>query len=372
MNSRRRKIGFLGGGQLARMMILEAHRMGHEAHVFATSADEPAAQVTSHIQVGKLQDIKGLGQFIEKMDWVTFESEFVPPEILESLNETHAEKLFPKPEIMHLLQNRLSQKQTLEHFKIPTSAFLSVETPEDLNLAWTKLKGAFVLKKNFGGYDGNGTFFARKNSDIAGLGDKLKSEPQGFLAEKMISFKRELAAIFVRNQSGETLCLPLVETKQTDGRCDWVRGPLSHKKWSAMQKKVFQMMAGLGYVGALGVEMFDTGQELLVNELAPRVHNSGHYSQDALFENQFSLHVKAGLGEPLTPPRLLGPQFVMTNLLGQSSQELIPAEPVSGQLHLYGKAENRKGRKMGHINYLGPKGPALLARALKERKKFQL
>ncbi len=372
MNSRRRKIGFLGGGQLARMMILEAHRMGHEAHVLASSTAEPAAQVTGFTTVGKIQDIKTLEKFIEQMDLVTFESEFVLPEILEALGEKHSNKLFPKPEIMHLLQNRLSQKQTLEHFRIPTAPFRSIETEADLASAWDHLKGAFVLKKNFGGYDGYGTFFARKKSDIAGLSEKLKTEPQGFLAEKMIPFKRELAAIFVRNSKGQTTCLPLVETHQTNGRCDWVRGPLAHKKWAALQKKVFQMMKGLGYVGALGVEMFDTGSELLVNELAPRVHNSGHYSQDALVENQFTLHIKAGLGEELPAACQLSPQFVMVNLLGESSDELIPADPLTGNLHLYGKAENRTGRKMGHINYLGPKGPALLQRALKERKKFQL
>lgn len=371
-SSRRRKIGFLGGGQLARMMILEAHRLGLEPHVLAGSSDEPAAQVTAKITIGKLQDIKALEDFAQKVDLLTFESEFAPVEALNWLAERHPDKVFPKPQIMKLLQNRQSQKQVLQKFKIPTAEFLSVSSPAELHQAWELLQGPFVLKKNFGGYDGYGTFFAKKSSDLNNLEEKLKTESQGFIAEKMIAFKREVAAIFVRNQKGKTLCLPLVETHQTGGRCDWVRGPLTHPRWPALQKKIFQMMKSLGYVGALGVEIFDTGRELWVNELAPRVHNSGHYSQDALIESQFALHVKAGLGEDLNPVQVLAPQFVMTNLLGASSSELIPPAQLKGSLHLYGKTENRPGRKMGHVNYLGAKGPALLKSALKERKKFQL
>lgn len=371
-HSPRRKIGFLGGGQLARMMILEAHRLGHETHVLTASNADPAAQVTSHCTIGNLQDIKTLEAFVHKMDLVTFESEFAPAETLAALEKSGTTRIFPKPEIMRRLQNRLSQKQTLQKFKIPSADFVSVFNTADLQKAWDQLKGAFVLKKNFGGYDGYGTFFAKKISDLSSLEEKLKTESQGFIAEKMIPFQRELAAIFVRNQNGQNICLPLVETRQTQGRCDWARGPIAHRQWASMQKKIFKMMKGLNYVGALGVEMFDTGRELLVNELAPRVHNSGHYSQDALLENQFALHLQAGLGEDLNPVRILAPQFVMTNLLGESSNELIPPKSMKGALHLYGKTENRPGRKMGHVNYLGPKGPALLTAALKERKKFQL
>ncbi len=370
--SPRRKIGFLGGGQLARMMALETLRMGHEAHILAAAASEPAAQATSKTTIGKLSDIKALESFLQKVDLITFESEFAPPAALDWLEKNAADRVFPKPAIMRLLQNRLSQKQTLEKFGIPTAAFLPVRSEAELLQAFDELSGAFVLKKNFGGYDGYGTFFVKKKPDLGHLKEKLQNEPEGFIAEKMIRFKRECAAIFVRSQSGQVIALPLVETFQSHGKCDWVRGPITHPKWKTLQKKIFQMMKGLGYVGALGVEMFDTGAELWVNELAPRVHNSGHYSQDALLEDQFSLHVMAGLGEKLQSPKILAAQFVMTNLLGESANALTPPAELSGRLHLYGKSENRPGRKMGHVNYLGPKGPALLKQALKERKKFQL
>jgi 5-(carboxyamino)imidazole ribonucleotide synthase len=366
------QIGFLGGGQLARMMVLEAHRLGLQPHVYSASKDDPAAQVTSHHTAGKLDNINKLRAFAQKMDYLTFESEFVPPEVLLELDKKMKTPIFPKPSIMRTLQNRLTQKETLQKFRIPTSPFVEANDFQDLQAAWNTFQGPFVLKTNFGGYDGYGTFFARKIQDLKSLEEKLHTSPQGCLAEKFIPFKREVAAMFVRSSSGETQVLPLVETFQTSGRCDWVRGPISHPKWPSLQKRILKMMTTLKYVGCLGVEMFDTGSELWVNELAPRVHNSGHYSQDALIESQFTLHIKAGLGLKLPKAQILSPQFVMTNLLGLTNKELQAPSNLTGELHLYGKSENRPGRKMGHVNYLGAKGPDLLKKALKERKGFQL
>jgi 5-(carboxyamino)imidazole ribonucleotide synthase len=362
------KIGFLGDGQLARMMVLEAHRLGLEPHVLTENPHSPAAQTTCQAYFGKLQDIKALQAFAEKVDYLTFESEFVPASALSALESLPAVKVFPKISTMKTLQNRLSQKQMLEKFKIPTAPFFPVIDPSDLEPLWQAFDGPFVIKKNFGGYDGYGTFFARKISDLKDLAETLKPEAQGYLAEKMIPFQRELAAILIRSQKGQTLALPLVETKQLDGKCDWVQGPIRHARWPALSKKLFRMMKALDYVGCLGVEMFDEGPRLWINELAPRVHNSGHYSQDALLESQFSLHLLAGLGAKLPPIHVLSPHFVMANLIGGDGEGRQGI--LSGKLHLYGKIEARPGRKMGHINYLGAKGSNLLSLALKERKKF--
>lgn len=366
------KIGFLGGGQLARMMALEAHRLGFEPHVYSASQEDPAAQVTAFHHPGKLQDFNKLQAFAQSMDHLTFESEFVPPEILLELEKNQNHKIYPKPLIMRKLQNRLSQKQTLEAFKIPTSPFIEIQEAHDLLAAWNTFQNGFVLKTLFGGYDGYGTFFAKSASDLKSLEKKLQSDSESYLAEKLISFRREVACVLVRNSLGQCQALPLVETYQTQGKCDWVRGPIQHKKWPNLQKRLFHMMKSLDYIGVLAVEMFDTGAELWVNELAPRVHNSAHYSQNALLESQFALHLKAGLGLPLIPSAPLSPQFVMVNLIGQSHQALEVGESLTGALHLYGKKENRPGRKMGHINYLGGKGPALLKKAQKERKRFHL
>ena len=179
-----------------------------------------------------------------------------------------------------------------------------------------------------------------------------------------------MAAIFVRNLQGQVINLPLVESKQTEGRCDYVMGPTKHSQFEKMQKKISGMMKKIDYVGALGVEFFDSGKELIVNELAPRVHNSGHYSQNALLENQFLLHLKAGLGNSLKQPKILSKNFVMVNLLGTSENPMSLPENIEGSLHLYGKKENRLNRKMGHINYLGDDSKKLLLKALKERKLF--
>ena len=371
------RVGILGGGQLARMMALEAHRLGIEPHIFSSSAQDPAAQVSKFWTHGNLQDFKALDVFIESMDYVTFESEFAPTASLErwqnSWEKKTPEKIFPRPSVMKRLQNRASQKQTLIDFKIPTSPYLEISKSSELETVIQQLGPRFVLKTTFGGYDGYGTFFAKTPADIAKLSDQMNNSTQSFIAEKFVSFQREIAVILVRTHSGKCFSLPLVETKQTDGRCDWVIGPISHKAYAGLEKKLFRMLNELEYVGVMGVEMFDTGKEILVNELAPRVHNSGHYSQEALSQSQFSLHLRAGLDHNLEIPKLIGKEFVMVNLLGESDKKLQVPEKLSGTLHLYGKSDNRPGRKMGHVNYVSLKKiPGLLKFALKERKGFQL
>lgn len=232
------KIGFLGGGQLARMMIQEAQSLGLECHVFCASKQDPAAQVTAHWTPGNITDVKALTAFVEKMDLVTFESEFVPALALEQFSAKIRGKIFPKPSIMREMQNRKSQKELLLKYQIPTAPFVLVNTPKDLDHAWKDLKGSFVLKTCYGGYDGYGTFFARNFSDLGKLATTVTNSEQGFIAEKMISFKRELAVIFVRNQSGKTISLPLVESKQEQGACDYVIGPTGHKSFPKTQKKI--------------------------------------------------------------------------------------------------------------------------------------
>ncbi len=346
--------------------------MGHQVSVFSEDSKDPAAQVLSHWSKGSLSDSNSLIRFAETVDHLTFESEFAPVEALLEMEKLHPQKIFPCPSLMKRIQSKWTQKELLTEFQIPTSPYCKVNSVETLRYAWKDLDGPFVLKVNFGGYDGYGIHFVEKLKNLQPLEERMKLKPQDWLAEKHISFKRELASILIRSSNSDCISLPLVETFQTHGKCDWVRGPVQHKAWPSLEKKLKQMMKKLDYVGALAVEMFDTGSALLINELAPRVHNSGHYSQNALSESQFSLHIRAGLGEKIQAPQLLSPQFVMANLIGQSTEAIQVPQELSGSLHLYGKLENRPGRKMGHVNYLGPKGPALLQKALKERKRFQL
>lgn len=365
------KLGFLGGGQLARMMILEAQPLGLECHVFCGSKNDPAAQVCAHWHSGDFTDSSDLLSFVNKMDLVTFESEFVPVKALLEIEKKQTEKIFPRPSIMGKIQNRQSQKQLLIDYKIPTAPYVLVKTAGDLDKAWDKLQGSFVLKTCYGGYDGYGTHFGKKFSDLGKLAPLVANSDHGFIAEKWIPFKRELAVMLFRNKGGEHIAFPLVQSYQVQGTCDLVAGPMKHPQFDKIRKKLFTMMDQIDYVGALGIEFFDTGKELLVNELAPRVHNSGHYSQNALLDSQFCLHLKAGLGHRLMKPRQLSKAFVMANILGTSDQDLTLPTHIQGKIHLYGKRDNRPRRKMGHVNYIGDNIKKLISIAIKERKLFQ-
>lgn len=363
-------IGFLGGGQLARMLALAAHPMGLIPKALVSGQNDPACPVVEKFVVGDSSSETDVRQFCKDLQLVTFESEFVNANLLAQLEKQSDLYIFPKPSVMKELQNRISQKTLLDQFKINTAPWTSISQPKDLDLSWQQFKGTFVLKSSFGGYDGNGTFIVKKQSDLGRLAEKVANDSQEFLAEKFIPFKRELACIYVRSRDSSTTVLPLVQTLQTNQRCDWVLGPIQHPDFHKTSAKILKMMKAIDYVGALGVEFFDTGKTLLVNEMAPRVHNSGHYSQDSLSFSQFDLHLKAGLGEKLPKPELLAKSFVMTNLIGESKNPFQWPNSLTGQLHWYGKKENRPGRKMGHINYLGLSAKSTLLKALSERKKI--
>jgi 5-(carboxyamino)imidazole ribonucleotide synthase len=234
--------------------------------------------------------------------------------------------------------------------------------------AFEKFKGQFVLKKCRGGYDGYGTYYIRKKSDL----EKYKGLfPEQFIAEELVDFQQELAVVLARSSDGSMQCLPLVRTQQTDSRCDWVTGPAKHPQFKKLQNQLCKFVNSINYVGVIAFEIFDCGKKLLINEIAPRVHNSRHYSQNYFSHSQFALHLKCGLGQKLTPQKTLAKSFCMINLLGQSDQPPILGDS-QGHLHWYGKKLNRPGRKMGHINYLGPSSETLLKLAKKERKTFKL
>lgn len=371
------RLGVVGGGQLAQMLALEAIPRGLEVHVLCTNSDEPAAQLTSHWHQGNPHDPKILKKFSQQVDIVTFESEFFDARILE--NRDTKSFIAPSPKALRLLQDRRTQKQLLVDFKIPTSPFLSFDqlpSEEKFKDVAQFYNHQLVWKLAMGGYDGKGTFFVGQKKDAAKIFSQLRQHhnKNAFIAEAAIPFRRELALMCARSYSGEFITFPLVETFQKQGRCDWVLGPVQHAKLSPLVKKIERLLHHLQYVGVIGFELFDTGKELWVNELAPRPHNSGHYSQDALSESQFLVHLKCLLGLPLQKPQLLGASFCMTNLIGASSRPVKFPKSLRGQLHWYNKSENRPGRKMGHVNYLSESKnqKQLLSHALRERKGFHL
>lgn len=370
------RLGIVGGGQLARMIALDAHAMGIQCHIFSTEITDPAAQVTQKWQAGEVSDFKALQSFAQSVDYLTFESEFVPLEVLKKLNDENkpetTNQIFPNPLLLSRLQNRLEQKQTLKDFKLPTSDFIEIKSLPDLERAYAQFGHQFVLKTQLGGYDGNGTFFSKSKKDHTKLAALVSQSKTGFIAEAFVPFHREVAMMIGRSSTGQCFHLPLVETKQTQGRCDYVTGPTRHHSLNPILKKLFKMLSKIEYVGIMGVELFDTGNILLVNELAPRVHNSGHYSQLGLNHSQFTLHILAGIGAQIPKIELTAKAFAMTNILGNSESTILIPTKLTGSLHLYGKKQNRPGRKMGHINYVGSNQKSLLKLALKERKDFRL
>lgn len=367
------RIGLLGSGQLARMLALRAHSLGHTPVVYGGSPTDPAAQVTHQHVAGDLNDIGQLESFLKSVDIATFESEFLNADLLKTLSEKTGTPLYPEPLSIALFQDRLSQKQLLLSAKLPTSDYLAVSTFEDLETAFERFnKTGLVLKKRRFGYDGYGTFIVKSKKDLAGLKTLLEKEAYGFIAERFVPFKRELALSAVRNHRGQVIFLPLVETFQKESRCFWVKGPVKHKKRADLQKKISKLLRSLNYVGIVAFELFEVGSELLINETAPRVHNSAHYSLNALSKDQFQLHLEAILDFELHPPQLISKGFAMVNLLGSSGDAPYLGQVVHSQLHWYGKIDNRPGRKMGHLNVLATNPEEALKLGLKDLKKIKL
>ena len=382
-------IGILGAGQLARMLAMEAHHLGYPIHVLSESSKDPAAQVLCHWHHGSAKNKTHLKRFLQKIKILTFENEFIDVDTLSSAKKSlpSSLKIFPSLSNMKKLQWRFSQKICLEKHGIPSAPFMPVRNGGDLKRAGKLLGFPFVLKKGFGGYDGYGTFMINKKEDSELLNlleqtfqdfeknPNLKKSQAPFIAEKKISFKRELALVMVRDRFSGILTLPLVQTKQTQSRCDWVCGPIYHPKLKPLLGSLRAFLHDLHYVGAIAFELFEEKERghLLVNEVAPRVHNSGHYSLNSLSESQFNLHIKAVAGEPI-PLKInqTDRAFAMVNLLGQSLRNPQWKSIESGALYWYGKDVNRPGRKMGHIHCAGESPQKALQKALKARKNFLL
>lgn len=369
------KIGFLGGGQLAQMLILKAYSMGLTPYVLAGESSEPAVQVAPYWMKGDPHNLKDLKSFSELVDVLTFESEFFAGYKLENLGQKNRGlKIYPRPETLSLLQDRLFQKELLYEHRLPTAPYIKINSMDDIAIAMNLFREGLVLKKRMGGYDGSGTFVVKDKLDFEHFRLNFKKNENLFIGEAFIPFKRELAISVARNPQGQVVFLPLVESHQKDHRCDYVLGPVEHPRLNELKRKIKFFVNAIDYVGLIAFELFDTGVQLLINEIAPRVHNTGHFTQNALSCDQFEYHLRAILGWDLPEVELDAASFVMTNLIGESLSEAKMPQRFSGHLHWYKKKENRPGRKLGHLNYTSQtlSSRKLLDLALKERKKFKL
>ncbi len=340
------KIGILGGGQLGRMIALAAYPLGAEIRVFDPSEHSPAGHV-AELTVGQYTDKNRLERFADGLDCVTYEFENVPAETVHFLSERLP--VYPPPAALETGQDRLTEKTFFRTLGIPVPGFRAVATREEFDAALSDIGYPAVLKTRRFGYDGKGQFTLRSEEEAHRAWNELRAYP--LILEEFVPFEREVSILAVRSLTGETAFYPLVENEHQDGilRISRTRepDPALQKAAEGYAKAIF---TATGYVGVLAVEFFQQGGRLLANEMAPRVHNSGHWTIEGASTSQFENHVRALLGYPLGSTAVYG-AAAMVNIIGE-----IPAiAPLLGladvHLHLYGKSP-RPRRKVGHITVL--------------------
>ncbi|MEI6372470.1 MAG: 5-(carboxyamino)imidazole ribonucleotide synthase [Actinomycetes bacterium] len=361
----------VGGGQLARMTAQAAIALGVGFRVLATDLNESAAQVCRDIQIGRHDDQEALTALAVGADVITFDHEHVPPEMLERL-VANGSVVRPDPSCLVYAQDKALMRAKLTEAGIPCPRWAVVTSAQEATDFGDAVGWPIILKTSRGGYDGRGVWVI-DSSEAAGklLATATLNPGAVWLAEEKVAFTQELAAQVARSPSGQAVAYPVVRTVQTDGICTEVVAPapgLSDEHATAAQTVALNVAALLGVTGMLAVELFDTPDGVLVNELAMRPHNSGHWSIDGAVTSQFENHLRAVLDLPLGSPRLLAQHAVMVNVLGGDLPDLYPAykhlmaRDPSLRVHVYGK-EVRPGRKVGHVTVIGDDLDDLLVRA---------
>jgi len=349
-------IGIVGGGQLGRMLAMAAARLGYRTVVLEPQADCPAAQVANEQIIANYDDPHALARLADACDVVTYEFENVPVEAARALAEDVA--VFPPPLALDVSQDRLAEKDFVNRAGISTAPCRAVDNDADLASALDAFGGNGVLKTRRMGYDGKGqrVFRAASPSTTAGVWEAMGGVP--LIMEGFVSFAREISVIAARGRDGAKVAFDIAENVHRDGilRISTVPARVSEATAQAARDAAFAILDALDYVGVIGVEFFAMEDgALLVNEMAPRVHNSGHWTEAACTVSQFEQHIRAVAGLPLGDPARHS-DCVMENLIGDEIA-LVPAllaEP-NVFVHLYGKAEARPGRKMGHFTRVRPR-----------------
>ncbi len=361
-------VGVIGGGQLARMLQGPATELGVQLSVLAEAPDASAALVVPSSPVGDHTDIETVRAFARSCDVVTFDHEHVPADVLAAL-QADGVPLHPRPEALHFAQDKLAMRERLSAMGIPCPRWAHATTAAEVESFAERVGRPFVAKTPRGGYDGKGV---RVVSAADELTDWLAAVGQpgglhdGILLEERVPFTRELAVLVARSPMGQAAAWPVVETVQTDGVCTEVLAPapaLDAVLAATATAAALRVAGELDVTGVLAVELFEVadasgGPGFVVNELAMRPHNSGHWSMDGAVTGQFEQHLRAVLDLPLGDPRSRSPWTAMANVLGgvrEGDAELYPAykhvmaHDPAVKVHLYGKAV-RPGRKIGHVN----------------------
>ncbi|QZT65445.1 5-(carboxyamino)imidazole ribonucleotide synthase [Mycolicibacterium austroafricanum] len=356
-------VAMIGGGQLARMTAQAAIALGQTLRVLAVHSDESAAQVTPDVVLGSHTDLDALRRVADGATAFTFDHEHVPPALLEQLVADGVNVLPPPSALVHA-QDKLLMRQRLSSLGVPVPRYTAVGSVDDAVAFCASVGGPVVLKTVRGGYDGRGVIMASSVAEVRSVVAQYLDDGVQLLIEERVAMRRELAALVARSPFGQGAAWPVVETVQRDGICVTVLAPapgLSDELGSAASELALSVASALGVVGVLAVELFETvSGGLLVNELAMRPHNSGHWTMDGARTSQFEQHLRAVLDYPLGDTSALAPT-VMGNVLGapvtpsMSMDERVHhlfARMPDAKVHLYGK-EERPGRKIGHVNIVG-------------------
>ena len=342
------RIGVLGGGQLGRMLALEGIPLGNRFTFLEPAAHPPAAAVGTVISA-PYDDLAALDRLADAVDVVTYEFENVPAASARFL----AERLpvFPPPGALDATQDRLAEKRLFEELGIPVAPYLALDTPAELGDALDAVGLPAVIKTRRFGYDGKGQAVVRTAVEAERAATALGP---GLIAESYVPFDRELSVIGVRGTDGSRVCYPLTENHHRGGilRASWAPAPgLKRALLGTAERYAGLLMDRLEYVGVLAIELFESGDRLVANEIAPRVHNSGHWTLDGTQASQFENHIRAVTGLPLAAPRVRAPT-AMLNIIGEIPDVTALATFPGAHLHLYDK-DPRPGRKLGHVNIVG-------------------
>jgi len=365
------RIGIVGGGQLALMLAEAARQSNVELHVQTPLADDPATRLATSVVQAPLDDLAATAVLAQRTDAISFENEWLKLDALKVL-EAEGVRFVPKLDALRPLVSKRAQRELLERLHLPSPRWLSLHEllVPSLSSRASRAAGSaavaprlpdgfsfpLMAKASTGGYDGRGTLVIRNQDELIDL--IARGDPAGWLLEELVTFEQELALVACRDSNGSVACYPLVQTHQHHRICDWVLAPaaVSQAVEARARNVAASLLTALDYTGVLSIEFFYGPAGLQINELAPRTHNSGHYTIEAAHTSQFAQQVRIVCGQPLGETGLKLPGALMVNLLGHGSSDhgyeeqrrALGALP-GATLHWYGKSESLPGRKLGHL-----------------------
>ena len=341
-------IGILGGGQLGRMLAVAASRLGLKAHIFEPGANPPAGHVADQVTTASYEDDAALRRFAQSVDVITYEFENIPTSALDILEQIRP--IHPGRRALATSQDRLSEKEFLTGLGLKVAPYANVTTAAEAEAAAQSIGTPSILKTRRMGYDGKGQIRLKDASDMAEAWQAMQGAPS--VLEGFINFSHEVSVIAARASDGQVACYDPGENVHREGILHSTTVPATLTAAQRMDAVLLagQILNALDYVGVMGVELFVTTDGLIVNEIAPRVHNSGHWTQNGCDICQFEQHIRAVAGWPLGDGTRHS-DIRMENLIGADMDRVPELRKTNAALHLYGKSEVKPGRKMGHVNF---------------------